>query len=319
MPQLILLGNLLFPILVYGYFISSVHAHGAAVLLLELAAVAIISAQAGHIFLVPYVLQDVAAAEQEQAAVLVSVACWIASWALQLALLARYNTAPENLEDCASERLRLAVELGRANSNNPDRNSSVESIATVEEEAAVLLETAVAEIVEGTGQDSDGRTAASFMVARTAVCKHATRPLSPVVPLSTPGSVLEVCSVLLIDEKSVWAHCMSCCIACCNSPKTNDCIALRCAVYRLVAVCGAVGGICQSFRHWTSHCRICAAGSHLALAGSLGLPCGRQQARALHVLLQQGGACAVATAPPSAGHGATTLVVDSRCCPGTLR
>ena len=100
----------------------------------------------------------------------------------------------------------------------------------------MLLDTAVAEIVEGTGQDSDGRTAASFMVARTAVCKQATHQLSPVVPLSIPGSVLEVCWVLLVDEKCLFGL-TACCIA---ATHLRQMTALHCAALCCLQTCGCL-------------------------------------------------------------------------------
>ena len=178
-PQLILLGNLLFPILVYGYFTSSVHSRGAATLVLELAGMAISSALVAHVVLVPYVLQleihpAVSGAGENHAdidhgaAAVASVATyWIVSWVLQLALLVRYDTAPGDLEECASERLRLALE------NHVSAKQNLMSLSTVEEEAAALLEPSVGEAVEGFGDThagSTGRTSASFMVARTAIC-----------------------------------------------------------------------------------------------------------------------------------------------------
>lgn len=177
-PQLILLGNLMFPILVYGYFTSSVHARGAATLVLELAGIAISSALVAHAVFVPYILQlqsHPAATDAgenhedvDHGTAVVSVATyWIVSWILQLALLVRYDTAPGDLEVCASERLRSAVE------NHVPANHNLASLSTVEEEAAALLEPSVGEAVEGFGDTHagmTGRTPASFMVARTAIC-----------------------------------------------------------------------------------------------------------------------------------------------------
>ena len=178
-PQLILLGNLLFPILVYGYFTSSVHSRGAAMLVLELAGIAIGSALVAHVVFVPYILQvevhpavsgagEIHADVDNGAAALASVAAyWIVSWVLQLALLVRYDTAPGDLEECASERLRSALE------NHFSADQNLMSLSTVEEEAAALLEPSVGEAVEEFGDTHAGiagRTSASFMVARTAIC-----------------------------------------------------------------------------------------------------------------------------------------------------
>ena len=184
-PQLILLGNLLFPILVYGYFASSVHARGAASLLIELAGMAIGSALVAHEFLVPYILQlDVQPLTSNAA--LASVATyWAVLWLLQLVLLARYNTAPGDLEECASERLRLAVE--RANPADATAKLNLPSLSTVEEEAAALLQPSVGETVEGYGAIGEGRTPASFMVARTAICA---KPLTSSPALLLPASIL---------------------------------------------------------------------------------------------------------------------------------
>lgn len=186
-PQLILLGNLLFPILVYGYFVSSVHARGAAALILELAGVAIASATLAHVFLVPYVLQlqmhpatssDTGKdyTEEDQGAAMASAATyWLVSWLLYLVLLSRYDTAPGDLEQCASERIRLAVELIRANPTTATADYNLRLISTIQEEAAALLEPGVGEAVEGNDEEVEGKTSqtfASFMVARTAVCEH---------------------------------------------------------------------------------------------------------------------------------------------------
>ena len=170
-PQLILLGNLLFPIVVYGYFVSAVDARGAAALLIELAGIAIGSALVAHEFLLPYVLQLEAQPPTSNAALASVATYWVVLWLFQLALLARYNTAPDDLEDCASERLRLAVE--RANPADATAKLNLAALSTVEEEAAALLEPRVGETLEGYGERCEGRiarTPASFMVARTAIC-----------------------------------------------------------------------------------------------------------------------------------------------------
>ena len=154
-PQLILLGNLLFPILVYGYFVSSVHAQGAASMLFQLVATAVLFAVVADGWLVPHVLATAEGGAHAGEAAQAVAAAWLGVWALQLALLSRYSTSPEELEECTSERLRLAVEKsGAAAADMP--------LATVEQEAAALLVLPEAEA-------SGSAVPASFMVARTAV------------------------------------------------------------------------------------------------------------------------------------------------------
>ena len=123
-------------------------------MLFQLMATAIMFAVAADGWLVPHVLATAAGGDAAGEAAQVVAAAWLGVWVLQLVLLSRYSTSPEDLEECASERLRLAVEASGSAAGTP--------LVTVEQEAAALL--ALPEAVP-----AGGAVPASFMVARTAV------------------------------------------------------------------------------------------------------------------------------------------------------
>ena len=134
-PQLILLGNLFFPILVYGYFVtaSDAHAAGAARLLAEMAALVLAAVLAAQRLLLPLLLESCRLGEPGRA-LLGAGAAWVACWLGLLGLASRYTSCPHPLDSCASARLWQRVERQRG------EPLAEGALVTVEQEAAALLE-----------------------------------------------------------------------------------------------------------------------------------------------------------------------------------
>ena len=134
-PQLILLGNLFFPILVYGYFVtaSDAHAAGAARLLAEMAALVLAAVLAAQGLLLPLLLESCRLGEPGKA-LLGGGAAWVACWLGLLGLASRYTSCPDPLDSCASARLWRRVERQRG------EPLAEGALVTVEQEAAALLD-----------------------------------------------------------------------------------------------------------------------------------------------------------------------------------